>query len=153
MINSVRRNGWSRAECRRRRSKLHSTWSRCRMVWMRCSISFAAVFADIGDELVARHVDDKQKADDAANASTVKKQRLRDDLARCLERRRRLPESLISMATPWPASVSLLRRRRTTATRPPHPQTAMVVNAISNNGGSKTFHCHTKDMTAVLVFF
>jgi hypothetical protein len=54
---------------------------------------------------------------------------------------------------PWPASVSLLRRRRTTATRPPHPQTAVVVNAISNNGGSKTFHCHTKDMTAVLVFF
>jgi hypothetical protein len=94
--------------------KLHSTWSTYRMVWMRCSISFPAVFAEIGDELVARHVDDKQKADDAANASTVKKQRLRDDLARCLERRRWLPESRISTATPLPTSFLMIRRRRTT---------------------------------------
>jgi hypothetical protein len=41
----------------------------------------------------------------------------------------------------------------TTATRPPHPQTAVVVDAISNNGESKTFHCHTKDMMTALVFF
>jgi hypothetical protein len=37
----------------------------------------AAAFAEIGDKLVARRADDKKKLDDAANTSTVKKQRIR----------------------------------------------------------------------------
>jgi hypothetical protein len=41
----------------------------------------AAAFAEIGDKLVARRADDKKDADNAANTSTVKKQRIREAAA------------------------------------------------------------------------